>query len=146
MPTIRTPQTRKNHVRFDPFFHFVIAPLLGVFLVISFQRAFHSLNSLTVSLAVLSIALFVMAFRLRTYPLKVQDRLIRLEEQLRMAALLPEDLRLRARHLTTGQLVALRFASDAELASLVKLALDQKLTGGQIKDKIVDWRGDYDRV
>jgi hypothetical protein len=94
----------------------------------------------------LSIVLF-MGFALnRSYALKAQDRIIRLEEKLRFAALLPADLLARSQALTVRQIIGLRFASDDELPGLVKRVLDENLTEKQIKQSINNWRPDYLRV
>jgi hypothetical protein len=82
----------------------------------------------------------------RAHSMMVQDRVIRLEERLRMKALLGADEYARAEALTADQLIGLRFASDAELPGLVKKTLDQNLTRKQIKELIVNWRPDYLRV
>jgi hypothetical protein len=83
----------------------------------------------------------------RFMPLRAQDRVIRLEERDRLARLLPADLRGRIGELTTGQLIALRFAPDEELPDLVRRSLSGELKGsGQIKRAIRNWRGDYLRV
>ena len=146
MTRIQVPQTRQNHTRIQRPFVFVLLPLLFIFLILSGIQLVRSPGLLTLSLALLSIALLVMAPLVRTSALRVQDRVIRLEERLRMAAILPEDLRVRALDLNVGQYVALRFAGDAELSSFVRQALEENLTSKQIKDRIVDWRPDYDRV
>jgi hypothetical protein len=76
----------------------------------------------------------------------VQDRVIRLEEQLRLTMLLPAPLRVRIPELTEGQLIALRFASDGEVAKLTERALSEKLSRADIKKAIQTWRPDYWRV
>jgi len=80
--------------------------------------------------------------RVRTYGLRVQDRVIRLEETLRMQVILPEALRSRIQELRTGQLVALRFASDGELAARMEETLKEGLTATAIKQRIQTWRPD----
>ena len=80
------------------------------------------------------------------YALRVQDRLIRLEERLRLRDLMDEPLRGRIGELTEGQLIGLRFASDAELPALVQAALAKQLSRAEIKKSITSWRGDYFRV
>jgi hypothetical protein len=92
------------------------------------------------------LAASVAATKTRTNALKVQDRVIRLEERLRLSTLLPEPLRLRIPELTEDQLVALRFASDGEVSKLVDRALKEKLSRKEIKKSIQSWRPDYWRV
>jgi hypothetical protein len=88
----------------------------------------------------------VLMFKTRLYALKVQDRVIRLEEQLRLAQLLPDSSRQRIGELSEGQLIALRFASDGEVAALVEQALGGNWDQKQIKSAIKNWRPDYLRV
>jgi hypothetical protein len=98
----------------------------------------------TVVPMLLALALVVMLFALRTFPMVVQDRVIRLEMRLRLAEILPADLRPRIRELEPAQLIALRFASDAELPDLVRQVLDQRIAKGEpIKRLIKDWQADY---
>jgi hypothetical protein len=97
-------------------------------------------------LLILSLALVVIMGRLRAYATRLQDRIIRLEERLRLGTVLPEGLRPRIGELSDTQLVGLRFASDAELPALVQRALDEKLDRTQIKKAVTDWRPDYSRV
>jgi len=149
----KKPQTFANHTRLDPWFHFFLLPVFGLLLILSIihfiahitegglRDQFHA-----VLLIVLALAFLVAVFKIRLYSLKVQDRVIRLEERLRLASLLPEPLRSRIPELTEGQLVALRFASDAELPKLAERALSEKLSPADIKKAIQTWRPDYWRV
>ena len=149
----KVPQTFANHSRFDPLFHFFAGPVffLGLLLALvhffahitegDFRDHFHAFL-----LILLAAALLVIAFKERIYALKVQDRVIRLEERLRLAMLLPEPLRSRIPELTEDQLVGLRFASDGEIPKLVERTLKEKLSRADIKKAIQNWRGDYWRV
>jgi len=149
----KTQQTYANHTRFDPAFHFFLVPVFALGLVLSLVHFFYHLresdfrdNFHAFLLIVLAIALLTLAFKVRLYALKVQDRVIRLEERLRLMQLLSEPLRSRIPELTEDQLVALRFASDAELPKLAERALNEKLPRAEIKKVIQNWRPDYWRV
>jgi uncharacterized protein DUF6526 len=140
------PQSFKNHARFDPPYHFVLTTVLAVNLFIVCCFAFKNLNWFTEWLVVLSIAMFIPFSKLRTYPLKLQDRIIRLEERLRLQALAPAEWHAQIYHLNEDQLIALRFASDDEVVELAKQALEQKLDRKQIKERIKTWRPDNWRL
>lgn len=139
-------QSFKNHTKWDPLFHFFLAPLLLGTIIFSIKHAWAYPNGVTLWLMLLSVGLFVWLFKTRIYSLAVQDRLIRLEERLRMEKLLPPELMSRFGELTVGQLVALRFASDDELAALTRRVLDERLDSKQIKAAIVTWRPDHQRI
>ena len=141
-----TPQSFSNHTKYDPPFHFFLVPVLAINVVLVAIQLFRSPRPLGFWLLVVSLALLVMAGRLRAYSTHLQDRIIRLEERLRLASLLPEPLRSRIAELTDSQLIGLRFASDAELPALTQRALDEKLSRSDIKKAITDWRPDYSRV
>lgn len=142
----KTPQTYATHRRLDPAYHYVLAALLLGLTVLAVRDVIRIHDLRAYQQLALVAALFIMAFKLRAYPLKAQDRLIRLEEQLRIRALLPQTLADRAQALRPGQLVALRFASDEELPALVQQALDEHLSSEAIKQRIKSWRGDGFRV
>ncbi len=140
------PQSFSNHTKYDPAFHFFLVPVLAINVIQVIIQLFHSPRPLGFWLLVISLALLVMAGRMRSYATHLQDRIIRLEERLRLTALLQEPLRSRIGELTDAQLVGLRFASNAELPLLVQRALDEKLSRSDIKKAITDWRPDYSRV
>ena len=140
------PQNLANHVRYDPLFHFFLLPVFLISLIVSVAMlAKHrDLHALWFTIAVL--ALVIAVFKIRLYALKVQDRVIRLEERLRLAALLPEAERAQIPKISEQQLVALRFASDEELPALAKRAWSENLQPADIKKSIRNWRPDYWRV
>jgi hypothetical protein len=143
------PQSYKNHTRYDPLFHFTIVPLAliaffgAIHLTIHDWPRHHGAHILWILLSLLAILIAGMA---RSSALRAQDRLIRLEERIRYAALLsPADLAA-SEALTLRQIIALRFASDAELPSLITRTLAENLPPKQIKESIVTWRPDETRV
>lgn len=144
------PQSFSNHASVDPMFHYVglfaLVFNLGFGIVILLLSLHSPQRLMSIWVVVLSLTLIIIFFKTRLYPLKVQDRIIRLEERLRMDALLPEQLRKRIPELTEDQLIALRFASDEELSSLVELTLDKQLNRKQIKERIQNWRPDHYRI
>jgi hypothetical protein len=139
-------QSYANHRRYDPPYHLFTFGVLAISLLVALWQLVRSPGLTTAWVFLVFAALLVLFFRVRLYALKVQDRVIRLEERLRLAELLPDPLRGRLGELTTEQLVALRFASDGEAASLVKQALDERLRGEEIKKRISVWRPDTLRV
>jgi hypothetical protein len=142
----KKPQTFANHARFDPLFHFFALP---VFLFLPFAAAANFVRHPGLHAGVLfvvSVAATIVVLKVRAYSLKVQDRVIRLEERLRLASLLSDPMRSRIPELTEGQLIALRFASDAEATKLADRAISEKLSPADIKKAIQIWRPDYWRV
>jgi cellulose synthase/poly-beta-1,6-N-acetylglucosamine synthase-like glycosyltransferase len=142
----KKPQTFANHTRFDPLFHFVVAPIflltaIGGLIHLIWRPSFHS-----ASFFVIAVAAVIALTKTRLYALKVQDRVIRLEERLRLSALCSEAFRPRLLQLSEDQLLALRFASDAEVCGLAERALSEKLSRKEIKKAIREWRPDYWRV
>ena len=141
-----TPQNLKNHGRFDPAFHFGLLPFLAINFIYSIIHMVRHFNPPNMWLVLMSVALIVLALKVRTYSLKVQDRVIRLEERLRLQALSPIEWHAQAYRLSEDQLVGLRFAGDDEVLTLAKQALEEKLNRKQIKERVRNWRGDYWRV
>lgn len=139
-------QTYATHRRFHPIFHFVAFPLSLIHLIWTLRNLYKVPSVHTGMGVVGAVALVLAVFLGRFYALRVQDRLIRLEETLRMRAVLPQELQARIPELRPGQFVGLRFASDAELPALVEQALAEELGGEQIKKRIQQWRGDEFRV
>jgi uncharacterized protein DUF6526 len=140
------PQSYAHHAKFDPAFHFFVFPVLAINVIAAIYHLVRFPGLGSVWFLVLSLALAALAGRTRAFATKLQDRVIRLEERIRMTALLPEPLRSRIGELTDSQFVGLRFASDAELPALVQRALDEKLSRTDIKKAVTNWRPDYSRV
>ena len=146
-------QSFAHHTRWDPVFHFFLAPVFVTGLVLSLVHFFAHLSEgdrrdhiHSALIVLLAFALLTLMFKTRLYALKVQDRVIRLEERLRLGQILQEPLRSRIPELTVDQLCGLRFASDAELPKLVERTLNEKLKRSDIKKAIQNWRPDYWRV
>jgi len=140
------PQNLKNHARFDPPFHFVLLIVFLANLIISIVYVVKHPGFYSAWFVVLSVSAILALLKMRLYPLKVQDRVIRLEERMRLQALAPAEWHTQIYRLSEDQLIGLRFASDDEVVELAKQALEQNLTRKQIKERIKDWRGDYWRV
>lgn len=142
-----TPQTYANHTRWHPPFHFFLVPLLLINFIYAAVQLYRFRDFEHVWLLVLAVALLTLNFLSRLNALRVQDRLIRLEERVRYRQVLPAPLAARAVDLPLRQIVALRFASDEELPGLVQQVLDGKLTkGDEIKRAVRQWRADTLRV
>lgn len=140
-------QNYSNHTRWHPPFHFLMTPILVAHLIYSAKLAYDVPGYHSLEAFLLAIGLLVMGFLTRINALKAQDRTIRLEEKLRYRELLSPELQKRAEALTTSQIVALRFASDAELPALIEKTLAGLLPNSKsIKQAIQHWRPDFQRV
>lgn len=136
-------QSAKSHTKWDPLFHFIVSPILLVNFALAVKHAWAYPAYTTVMAVVMAFALFAIHFKTRTGPLKVQDRLIRLEERLRLQGQLSAE---KIAQITESQFVALRFASDAEVAGLAEKAIAGRWNQKQIKAAIQVWRPDHFRV
>jgi hypothetical protein len=140
-------QSYKTHARWLPLFHFFVIPVLAVNVFAALWRFIQIPGLATMYGIVFAAALLGLGFLSRTQALTVQDRLIRLEMRLKLRQLLPPDLHPRINDLTHRHLVALRFASDAELADLVRDVLAGKLTTSKdIKMRVKTWQSDWLRA
>jgi hypothetical protein len=143
------PQSYKSHARWDPPFHFFVLPMLLLNFIFAIYSTIHHWPDdprLHIWWILMALVAFVAAGTLRGAVLRAQDRLIRLEERLRLARILPPSEHASIAELTTNQLIGLRFAPDEELAALTHKTLSQNLDKKAIKQSIVNWRADNERV
>lgn len=140
-------QNFANHAKRVPAFHFFVLPVFLLNVLWSIYRLVRWFSVDSAISLVLALAFLLLTFYARTFALTVQDRLIRLEMRLRMQQLLPQELRPRIPDFTVDQMIALRFASDAELPGLCRKVLDDKLTDRTaIKKMIQNWQADFVRA
>jgi dolichyl-phosphate-mannose--protein O-mannosyl transferase len=140
-------QNFENHTKFVPAFHIGVLGIFTLNLGWSLYRVAHAFSAEAVMSLLLAIAFILLAFYGRIFALRVQDRVIRLEMRMRMLQILPADLQPRIPEFTLNQLVALRFASDAELPGLAGKVLDGKLDDRKaIKKMIQNWQPDFLRA
>lgn len=140
-------QSFGNHTRWDPIFHFFSLPvLLLLFPIYSIIHVIRHPTPQSGVIVVVALALAINTFRTRTYPLSVQDRLIGLEERLRLERVLGAAGKDFGNQLSDDQLIGLRFASDAELAELARAAVSEKLARKEVKKRVKNWRADHRRA
>jgi hypothetical protein len=140
-------QSFEHHSRYVPQYHFVLSGIFLVNLIYRIGMVIRYPAVATVIPALTAWGLVLVFWYLRAFPMRVQDRIIRLEEQLRMHRLLPADLQSRVSEFTPAQMVALRFASDGELPGLARRVLDERITRKRdIKAMIQNWRPDEFRA
>ncbi len=140
-------QSYKSHRRYVPAYHFFALPIIAINVIVEGVRLVRSPTLYHVWLVLFALALAVFATFARFMAARVQDRVIRLEERMRLGRLLPEELHGRIEELRPQQLVALRFASDEELPGLTRRIFEGELTKAeQIKKEIRTWRPDYLRM
>ncbi len=140
------PQNLANHARYVPLFHFVLAAMLLLYLVWTVRHVIVAPTPQHGVDLMMALAFVIMFIYLRQFPVRVQDRVIRLEETLRLQRLAP-DLANRAGEFSPEQLVGLRFASDEEFPALARKVLEEKLMSrAEIKKLVTKWRPDYLRA
>ncbi len=141
-------QNYKNHARMVTGFHYVLSMIILVILIMSIVNLYQEIQAgegliEPLMLVLLTISVLLVAWFARSFPLKAQDRAIRAEENFRHYLLTGKPL---DSSLRMGQIIALRFAPDAELPSIVQKAVLENLGNKEIKQLIKDWKGDFNRV
>ena len=141
------PQSADHHTRIIPGYHYFLAGALLVNFILRVVWAIRTPTLVNLWGIVMAVAFVMMAWYLRIVPLAVQDRVIRLEERMRLGRLLPPELRPRLGEFTRQQLVGLRFASDEELPALAARVLNEGITSKRaIKRMVTQWRADHLRA
>jgi hypothetical protein len=136
-------QNFKNHARFVVEFHIVMLGIITALLILSIINLFHGINLSSVMFFLIAVSSVLGFAKIRTFPLAVQDRAIRAEENLRFFTLTGKLLDNR---LTLSQIIALRFASNEEFVALSERAVKENLSNKQIKQAIQNWRADHHRA
>jgi hypothetical protein len=136
-------QNFKNHARYVPIFHFVMLGIIATILVLSVVYLFSGVSLPSVMFVLLAISSLIGWLKIRRFPLAVQDRAIRAEENLRYFSLTGK---LFDNRLTMQQIIALRFAADDELVSLAEKAIKENLNNRDIKKAIQKWKADHYRA
>lgn len=142
-------QTYRNHIRYYPPHHYIFLPLMGILMITGIVMAInHPPERLIWALfALLSFCILFLAIMLRQhYALGNQDRIVRLEFRLRYLEQFGGSAKETEGKLSFGQIAALRFAGDAEFKALLEAAINEQLTGKDIKRRVQDWQADYMRV
>jgi hypothetical protein len=140
------PQNLANHARTDRPFHLFVFPVFIANAIVTLVWLVHRPDFHNIWLFIVSLAAVVLMMKVRMYPAKVQDRVIRVEERLRLQALAPQEWHAHIYKLSEDQLIGLRFAADEEVVALAKQALEENLNRKQIKERIKSWRSDDWRI
>jgi hypothetical protein len=140
-------QSYESHRRYFPAHHFIVQPILIAWFFYQLGRFLDARSVETGMTALLGLGLVVFAFSSRVMSLTAQNRVIRLEERLRLMRLMPPEDHARIDELKTRQLVGLRFASDSEVVDLARRCLSGELdSSSAVKKEVKEWRPDYLRV
>lgn len=140
-------QSAADHAKMVPMYHRVTFLCVFVPTVYFVVQTVQEFSTEALMSAVLGVGVVLVTFFARAFPLGVQDRVIRLEERIRLERVLPDDLRARIGEISTDQLIGLRFASDEEVADLARRVLDGELADRKsIKLAVRSWRPDHQRI
>jgi hypothetical protein len=147
MTTAAPAQNYDNHRKFVRGYHVVAFGLLAINFFYSLYRVVTDFSVNSIMALLLAFALILVFFYGRIFALRAQDRVIRLEERLRLAELLPPDQKHTIGQLTTSQLIGLRFASDGEVAALVATVIAEGIEDrDEIKKRVTNWRPDHEQL
>jgi hypothetical protein len=147
MTTATPAQDLSNHRKVVPMYHYVASPILLINLVYSGYVAVTSFSVASIIGLLVAFALIVVSLYARLFALGAQDRVIRLEERLRLGELLAPDQQDSIGELTTAQLIGLRFASDGEVADLVAAVRSEGIKNrDEIKKRVKNWRPDSQQL
>lgn len=137
-------QSFEKHAAWQPMFHFIASPITMLAALHLTWVAITDPTNRHIGDAVYAIAIAAGIFASRVMSLTVQNRVIRLEMRLRLKEILPPALAARVNELTVRQLIALRFAGDAEMPALVERTLKGEFAKQRdIKAAIKDWQPDF---
>lgn len=140
-------QSASSHARYNPIYHFVAAPLVSIYAGYAAVQLYESPTMSNAADAVLALGVVAATFSARLMALTVQDRVIRLEETLRMQRVLPREQQGAIAQLRRRHFIALRFAPDEELPELVRRVAAGELSDAKsIKQAIRNWRADWFRA
>ena len=139
-------QNNKNHKKFNPLQHFIIMPFTMILFIIFIKAVFNKETIESCWFVLLILDVFLIALLLRIYATANQDRIIRLEMRQKYFELTGKSFEKEEKHLSKGQIIALRFASDEELLTLIKRAKEENLKSSEIKSTIKNWKADHHRV
>ena len=138
-----TDQNFKNHARYVPLYHFIFSAIILVLLILSIINIVAGVTIQSVMFLLLAVAFIIAFITIRNFPLAVQDRAIRAEENLRYLVLTGKLL---SSQLTIQQIIALRFAADDEFVELADKAVKENLSNKDIKQAVKTWRADHHRA
>jgi hypothetical protein len=140
-------QSASSHAKMVPMYHYVTFTCVFLPTVYFAVQAFRDFSVGAVMMVVFGVGVILSTLFARLFPLGVQDRVIRLEERIRMERVLPAEMHGRLGEISTSHLIGLRFAPDDELADLVKRVLDGDLADRKsVKQAIRSWRADDQRI
>ncbi len=141
------PQNLENHAKFVPLYHFVSFGLIAVYTLWSLYVAVTAFSVGALMSLFLGVGIVFVFFFSRLFPLGVQDRVIRLEERVRLERLLGSERHDAIYGMDTELLIGLRFASDGEVADLFNAIVSEGISDrAEVKKRVKNWRTDNQRI